>query len=138
MKETKQSKQVPSLTSGLGESELQILDIIWRREKATVRDVFEEVRETRNITLPAVMLSMNRLAKRGVLSKRPSDRGAVYQSIVSREEMGSSLLADVVEKVLRGSVGSVLSNFVEHLNSKELAELSDLVNKRKDSGDFKR
>lgn len=138
MKETKQSKPVPSLTSGLGESELQILDIIWRQERATVRDVFEEVRKTRNITLPAVMLSMNRLTKRGVLSKHPSDRGAVYQSIVTREEMGSSLLGDVVDKVLRGSVGSVLSNFVERLNNKELAELSELVNRRKDLGESRR
>ena len=133
MKRRKQNKQIPSLTSGLGGSELQILDIIWRTGGATVRDVFEEVRKTRNITLPAVMLSMNRLAKRGVLNKLPGDRGAMYQPLISRDEMASSLLGDLVDKVLQGSVRPVLSSFVERLNDRELGELLDLVNKRRGS-----
>jgi len=133
MKQRKQKKQVPSLTSGLGGSELQILDIIWRTGGATVREVFEEVRKTRNITLPAVMLSMNRLAKRDVLNKLPDDRGAIYKPLISRDEMASSLLGDVVDKVLQGSVGPVLSSFVERLNDRELTELLELVNRRRSS-----
>jgi len=133
MKQRKQNKQVPSLTSGLGDSELQILDIIWRTGGATVRDVFEEVHKTRNITLPAVMLSMNRLARRGVLNKLPGDRGALYHPLISRDEMASSLLGDLVDKVLQGSVKPVLSSFVERMNDRELTELLDLVNRRRGS-----
>jgi predicted transcriptional regulator len=133
MKQRKQKKQVPSLTSGLGSSELQILDIIWRTGGATVREVFEEVRKSRNITLPAIMLSMNRLTKRGVLNKVPGDRGAVYQPMISRDEMASSLLGDLLDKVLQGSVRPVLSNFVERLNDRELGELLELVNRRRGS-----
>jgi predicted transcriptional regulator len=133
MKQRIQNKLVPSLTSALGSSELQILDIIWRARGATVREVFEEVYKTRNITLPAVMLSMNRLAKRGVLKKLPGERGAVYQPVVSRDEMASSLLGDLVDKVLQGSARPVLSSFVERLNDRELAELLELVNRRRDS-----
>lgn len=134
MKQRTQNKLVPGLTSALGSSELQILDIIWRTGgAATVREVFEEVRKTRNITLPAVMLSMNRLAKRGVLNKLPGDRGAMYRPLVSRDEMASSLLGDLLDKVLQGSARPVLSSFVERLNNRELAELLELVNRRRDS-----
>lgn len=133
MEQRKKNKQIPSLTSGLGDSELQILDIIWCTGEATVREVFEEVRKTRNITLPAVMLSMNRLAKRGVLNKLPGDRGAVYQPMIARDEMASSLLGDLVDKVLQGSVSPLLSNFVERLNDRELKELLDLVDKGRSS-----
>jgi predicted transcriptional regulator len=133
MKQRTQNKLVPSLTSALGSSELQVLDIIWHTGGATVREVFEEVHKTRNITLPAVMLSMNRLAKRGVLNKLPGERGATYQPLVSRHEMATSLLGDLVEKVLQGSVRPVLSSFVERLNDRELAELLELVNRRRDS-----
>ena len=133
MKQRTQNKLVPGLTSALGSSELQILDIIWRTGGATVRQVFEEVRKTRNITLPAVMLSMNRLARRGVLNKLPGDRGAMYQPLISRDEMASSLLGDLVDKVLQGSVRPVLSSFVERLNDKEVGELLDLVKRRKGS-----
>lgn len=133
MKQRTQNKLVPSLTSALGSSELQVLDIIWRTGGATVREVFEEVRTTRNITLPAVMLSMNRLAKRGVLNKLPGERGAMYQPLISRHEMATSLLGDLLEKVLQGSARPVLSSFVERLNERELAELLELVNRRRGS-----
>jgi BlaI family penicillinase repressor len=133
MEQGTQKQQALGLASALGSSELQILDIIWRTGGATVRQVFEEVRKTRNITLPAVMLSMNRLAKRGVLNKLPDDRGTVYQPAVSRDEMASSVLGDLIDKVLQGSVGPILSRFVERLNDRELAELLDLVNRRRGS-----
>jgi predicted transcriptional regulator len=133
VKQRAQDKVVPSLTSALGSSELQILNIIWRTGGATVREVYEEVRKTRNITLPAVMLSMNRLAKRGVLNKLPGERGAMYEPAISRHEMASSLLGDLLDKVLQGSARPVLSSFVERLNDRELAELLKLVNRRRGS-----
>ncbi len=133
MEQRKKNKQVPGLTSGLGDSELQILDIIWCTGEATVREVFEDVRKTRSITLPAVMLSMNRLAKRGVLNKLPGDRGAVYRPMISRDDMASSLLGELIDKVLQGSVSPVLSGFVERLNDRELTELVDLVSKHRGS-----
>jgi predicted transcriptional regulator len=133
MKQRTQNRLVPSLTSALGSSELQILDIIWRTGGATVREVFEEVRKTRNITLPAVMLSMNRLAKRGVLNKLPGERGAMYRPLISRDEMASSLLGDLLDKVLQGSARPVLSSFIERLNDRELTELLELVDRRRDS-----
>lgn len=133
MKQEKLNKQVPSLTSALGSSELQVLDIIWRTGGATVREVFEEVRKSRSITLPAVMLSMNRLTKRGVLTKLQGDRGAVYRPLISRDEIASSFLSDLVDKVLQGSVSPILSNFVERLTDRELTELLDLVSRRKGS-----
>ncbi len=133
MKQEKLNKQVPSLTSALGSSELQVLDIIWRTGGATVREVFEEVRKSRSITLPAVMLSMNRLTKRGVLNKLPGDRGAMYQPLISRDEIASSFMTELVDKVLQGSVRPVLSSFVERLTDKELEELLKLVNRRRGS-----
>ena len=125
--------QMPSLTSGLGSSELEILGMIWRMGQATVRDVFEEVRKTRTVTLPAVMLSMNRLVKRGLLNKVTSPRGAVYKPMLSRDQMASSLLGDLVDKVLQGSLRPVLSNFVERLSDEEIRELLDMVKSRQGS-----
>jgi BlaI family penicillinase repressor len=125
--------QMPGLTSGLGSSELEILGMIWRMGQATVRDVFEEVRKTRTVTLPAVMLSMNRLVKRGLLNKVSSPRGAVYQPMLSRDQMASSLLGDLVDKVLQGSLRPVLSNFVERLSDEEIRELLDMVKSRQGS-----
>jgi predicted transcriptional regulator len=117
------------IASRMGPSELELLDMVWRTGGLTVRDAFEETRKTRNITLPAVMLSMNRLVKRGLLDKIPGKRGAVYKPAVSRNQIASSLISDVVDRVLQGSVSPVLSNLVDRLSDKELTELKELLKK---------
>ena len=114
------------LTNTLGGSELEILHILWRRGEATVRQVYDEIRESRNITLPAVMLSMERLTKRGVIQKLVGGRAAVYKPLVTKEVIASSLMADVIDKVLQGSAGSVISYLVGRLSRSELEQIEAL------------
>ena len=115
------------ITKSLGDSELEILHILWRCGEGTVRQVYEEVRESRNITLPAVMLSMERLTKRGVIQKLAGDRAAVYRPLVTRETVGYGLLSEVVDKVLQGSVGSVVSHLVGRLSKSELEQIETMI-----------
>ncbi len=111
------------ITNTLGNSELEILDILWRRGEATVRQVYDEIRESRNVSLPAVMLSMERLTRREVLQKSTGSRAAVYKPMVTREAIGYSLLTDIIDKVLQGSAGSVVSHLVGRLSKSELEEI---------------
>lgn len=115
------------ITNSLGDSELEILHIMWRRGEATVRQVYEEVRESRNVTLPAVMLSMQRLTRRGLVQKLAGDRAAVYKPRVTRERIGYGLLEEVVDKVLRESAGSVVSHLVGRLSQNELEQIAALI-----------
>jgi len=115
------------ITNSLGDSELEILHIMWRRGESTVRQVYDEIRERRNVTLPAVMLSMERLTRRGVIQKVAGDRAAVYRPLVTRETVGYSLLSGVVDKVLQGSAASVVSHLVDRLSKSELEQIATLI-----------
>ena len=117
------------IASRLGPSELELLNMVWSAGGLTVRDAYEETRKTRNITLPAVMLSMNRLVKRGLLQKAASKRGAVYRPSVSRDQVATSLIGDIVNRVLQGSVSPVVSQLVEKMSAPELDELKKLLKK---------
>lgn len=121
------------ITNALGHSELEILDILWRQGEATVRQAYEEIRKSRNVSLPAVMLSMERLTKRGVIQKSKGDRAAVYRPIVTREALGFSFLSDVIDKVLQGSAGSVLSQLVGRLSKSELEQIARLIKDKEGS-----
>ncbi len=115
------------INNSLGDSELEILHIMWRRGESTVRQVYDEIRERRNVTLPAVMLSMERLTRRGVIQKLAGNRAAVYRPLVTREGVGYSLLGEVVDKVLRGSARSVVSHLVGRLSKSELEQIATLI-----------
>jgi len=62
----------------LTEQELEIMKIVWRREKATVRDVYEELLERRKIAYTTVMTMMKILAQKKYLRKSQEDRAYVY------------------------------------------------------------
>ena len=111
------------ITNTLGHSELEILDFLWHHGEATVRQAYEEIRKSRTVTLPAVMLSMERLTKRGVIQKSTGNRAAVYKPVVTRDAIGYSLLSDVIDKVLQGSARSVVSHLVGRLSGSELEQI---------------
>ncbi len=115
------------ITNTLGESELEILSILWRLGEATVRQVYDEIRENRNVTLPAIMLSMERLTKRRILQKSVGTRAAVYKPVVTRETIGYNFLSDVIDRVLQGSAGLVVSHLVGRLSKRELKQIANHI-----------
>ena len=114
-------------------AELEILDILWNWGEGTVRDVYEEVRNTRIVTLPAIMLSMERLTKRGVLEKMAGPRAAVYKPAVTREGVSTSIMSDVIDRVLLGSATPVMSHLVGKMNKEELEEIAALIEEIRES-----
>lgn len=121
------------ISNTLGQSELEILHILWCRGEATVRQVYEEIRGSRNVTLPAVMLSMERLTRRGVIQKSKGDRAAIYRPLLDREVIGHSIISDVIDKVLQGNAGLVVSHLVSRLTESELEKIRTMIRDAKES-----
>ena len=59
--------------------ELEIMKIVWRLEKATVRAVYEELLERRKIAYTTVMTVMRTLEQKGYLKSSQDERAYVYQ-----------------------------------------------------------
>jgi predicted transcriptional regulator len=62
----------PSTT--LTGQELAIMKVVWAKEQATVREVYETLRERRRIAYTTVMTMMNILETKGYLLKETSGR----------------------------------------------------------------
>ena len=56
------------------------MKVVWSRDKATVRDVYEALRETRPIAYTTVMTMMRILEDKGYLKKTLVDRAHVYHA----------------------------------------------------------
>ena len=66
-------------TPTLTEQELEIMKIVWERDRATVRDVYESLLERRKIAYTTVMTMMNILEQKKYLRKSAEDRAYVYR-----------------------------------------------------------
>lgn len=88
--------------------ELQIMRIVWRRGEATVRTVYEEVRQTRRIAYTTVMTTMSILERKKRLTKRLAGRAFIYASIGSQDQTIEELLREFVDRVFEGSIDPLL------------------------------
>ncbi len=93
----------------LGELEAQILDIVWDLNRpVTTTDVFRVMYDRRPLSYSTIMLTMAKLAKKGILTQeRTGERkkdAFIYTSQVSREEMAKRLMEDIADKLLHTSL----------------------------------
>ena len=87
--------------------ELRLMKVVWRLKKATVRDVYETLREQRPIAYTTVMTTMNVLEEKGYLSKTRVDRAYLYRPARTQQQVLRHLVADFVDRVFDGAASSL-------------------------------
>lgn len=122
--------------NSLGPLEADIMQVIWKIQKATVQDVYDELSRDRNIAYNTVMTVMTRLAQKGVLKRQKDGRAFVYFPKTTKSEVGQGMLQYVIDKIFGGSKVPVISQLLAEtdLSEEELNVLKRLVEKKKSEG----
>jgi predicted transcriptional regulator len=117
----------PTLT----EQELEIMKIVWERDHATVRDVYEALLERRKIAYTTVMTMMNILEQKKYLRKSAEDRAYVYRPTKPKKQVIKGMVREFVDRVFNGSAEPLLVHLIEDrkLSSKELDEIARMIGK---------
>lgn len=84
------------------------MKVVWRLEKATVRDVYETMRETRPVAYTTVMTMMKILEEKGYLKKTLVDRAHVFRPAKPRQKVVGALVRDFLDRVFDGAPDSLL------------------------------
>lgn len=113
----------------LTEQELEIMKVVWDRKTATVREVYEALRDRKSVAYTTVMTMMNILEGKGHLAKRPEGRAYVYEPTQDRNEVISGMVQDFVNRVFDGAARPLLLNLVQEqkLSRDDLDEISRLI-----------
>ena len=124
-------KKIPKIR--LGRLELQIMNIVWNKGKATVHDVKDAISRGRKPAYSTILTMMRKLEAKGYLEHDVDERTYVYRATVSRQEVRQSLLADLLERVFEGSPSLLVNSLVEQnkVTDEELREIQKLIGKRR-------
>jgi predicted transcriptional regulator len=116
----------------LTEQELEIMKIVWERESATVRDVYETLLERRKVAYTTVMTMMKILEQKQYLKKTQADRAYVYRPAQPKGQVIADMVRDFVNRVFNGSAEPLLVHLVqEHkLSREDLEEIAQLRRKK--------
>ncbi|MBU8822766.1 BlaI/MecI/CopY family transcriptional regulator [Mycolicibacterium goodii] len=104
---------------GFGELEAKIMDRIWNHdpESVTVRDVFDELAEERQIAYTTVMSTMDNLHTKGWLERERDGRAYRYWPTLTREQHSAQLMREALDGGGRSEL--VLSYFIEQIDPQD-------------------
>ena len=103
----------PSL-SGLGESEMELLQLVWEAGPATVAEIHQRLLPTRRVAYTTVMSALRKLADKGYLAFDQQGSAYVYRAARPPHEVKFSLLSAVLKKVFKGSPVDLVESLVKH------------------------
>ena len=84
------------------------MKVVWSLDKATVRDVYEAMRDTRPVAYTTVMTMMKILEDKGYLKKTLVDRAHVYRPAQRRQRVIGAMVRDFLDRVFDGASDSLL------------------------------
>ena len=115
------------------DSELEILQVLWDKGEATVREVHEELAQTKDCGYTTTLKLMQIMFDKGLVLRDDSSRTHIYQANVSREKTQKQLLDKMVNSLFSGSHSQlVMQALGSHTPTrKELDEIQQLLDQYK-------
>ena len=107
------------------ESELEILQILWQKGEASVRDVHEVLLKSKDAGYTTTLKIMQIMHEKGLVSRDSSARTHIYKANVSQESTQQHLLNRMIDNVFNGSSARLIMQALGNnkASSEELAEI---------------
>ncbi|MBZ5727102.1 MAG: BlaI/MecI/CopY family transcriptional regulator [Acidobacteriia bacterium] len=123
----KTAKAVPTVL------ELELLNVIWERGQATVREVYQDLLKKRKIAYTTVLTMMGVLEHKGHLRKTAGERAYIYVPTQPRGEVVERMVDEFVGRVFNGAAKPLLVHLVgdRKIRPEDLDEIEKLVQARK-------
>jgi BlaI family transcriptional regulator, penicillinase repressor len=120
----------------LGERELDIMQVLWRRGASLVAEVHQSLLENGDdIAYTTVQTMLNRLEAKGLLTRDDSDRAHRYRSVLKEPAVVSGAIKKLTERFFNGSVEALATRLVEKdLSSQQLDRIQELIDAHRQKG----
>ena len=100
-------------------SELEILQVVWKRGSATVREVNEELSKDKGteIGYTTTLKLMQIMHEKGLLERETSSRTHIYKALISQSSTKQNLLDTLIDTAFNGSAAQLVMQALSNKNS---------------------
>ena len=111
----------------LGELETTIMHVLWSSSSPmSVRAVFESVSADRQLAYTTVMTVLDRLAKKGRVSRQQEGRAWIYVPAATHSEMVVGAMGELLDEA-GDEANLVLAQFIEGLSAPRRAHVERVL-----------
>ncbi len=113
--------------------ELEILKILWEHGEATVRQVYEEMRDSAEIVQNTVQAFLRNMEEKGLVEHRVEGRSFVYRPRWQRQQTTQHLVGRLLDRLYDGAIDQLVASLLTARwpSEAELARLERLVHEAK-------
>ena len=121
----------------LGDLQHAIMQVLWARVEVTVAEVHEALYDDRGLAPTTIATMLRKMEDKGVVAHRVEDRHFVYRPTVTEDEIRSSMVGELLERLFAGDPAALVSHLVadRDIDDAEIERLRRLLaaaEKRKD------
>jgi BlaI family penicillinase repressor len=112
------------------ESELEILQVLWEKGKATVREVHEELSVYKESGYTTTLKLMQIMFEKGIVKRDDSNKTHVYSPNISKEKTQQQMVGKMVDALFGGSASQLVMQALgsSQPSKEELEEIQKLLN----------
>ena len=106
---------------------LAVMKAVWRLGRATVNDVLKQL--DGRFAYTTIATTLKHLEKHGYVTHEVEGRTYVYRPLVREEEVSSSMVGDLLDRLFDGSVEQLVNTLLEHrkISPEELDRVERLI-----------
>ena len=120
----------------LSKAEYDILRILWKHGKQSVREVHDKLYETSGWAYTTTKTMMDRMISKKLLARESFHRIFIYKPLITRPAGLARLVQFFADRVLELDTSSVVAMFTksEAISPQEIEELEALLKNEKEGG----
>ena len=117
----------------LGRVQHQIMKVLWKRKRATAREITEALAGRGAPVHSTVQTLLRKLEAKGAVGHEVNDRTFIFFPLVTEADAARFALRDVIGRVFNGSPSGMVAYLVKHekLTRKELDEIKKAIEEAK-------
>lgn len=115
------------------ESELEILQVLWDRSNATVREVHEEMSKSKDCGYTTTLKLMQIMFEKGLVKRDDSNKTHIYQPNISKDKTQKQMVGKMVTSLFGGSASQLVMQALgsQSTSKEELDEIQKLLDNLK-------
>jgi len=118
----------------LGPLESQVMEVIWKQGEVTIRDVYDFIRQQRDLAYTTVMTVVHNLHRKGILKQRLDGKTHYYMAVQSRSQFVESKVGELLDALLEDFTEPALAHLINRLSktdNEKLIALEHLLAERR-------
>lgn len=113
------------------EAELDILNVLWQRGEATVRDVYESLNQDKTTGYTTVLKTMQIMDEKGLVERDTQGKAHIYRAKLKQTDAQRNFVVNMLDKLFGGSAKQLVLQALESkpASAEEMKEIREILDR---------